>query len=276
MKHQEGFFTGVQGAKIYHQHWLPEGKPKAALWVVHGLAEHSGRYGNLAGYFVPRGYALHALDHVGHGQSNGQRLYVANFAEYTDSLKIFFDRLRDCQPEVRLFLVGHSMGGLIAALYLLDHQQGLSGAILSGPAVKPHPIPAAMVAMGRLLSLIFPRLGLVQLRTDGISRDRAVLDAYLADPLVAKTRITARLGAEILHSMELLRSRAERITLPLLILQGGADRLVDPDGARLLAERAGSADKRLIVYEGLYHEVFNEPERSRVLADLEQWLEAHR
>jgi acylglycerol lipase len=275
MKHQEGFFTGVQGTKLYYQRWLPDGQPKAALVIVHGLAEHSGRYGNLVDQLVPRGYALFGIDHVGHGKSEGQRLYVANFAEYTDSLKIFVDWVRDAQTPIPLFLVGHSMGGLITALYLLTHQKGLAGAVLSAPAVKPHPLPAAIIVAGRLLSLIFPRLGLVPLEVEGVSRDPAVVAACLADPLVAKTKITARLGAEMLDAMERLRVRAGRITLPLLILQGGADRLVDPAGAQLLYDAVASADKRLLIYEGLYHEVFNEPERGRVLADLDQWLEAH-
>jgi alpha-beta hydrolase superfamily lysophospholipase len=274
MKHQEGFFTGVQGSKLFYQCWLPDGCPKARLLLVHGLAEHSGRYGTLASHFVPRGFALYAVDHVGHGQSEGQRLYVANFAEYTDSLKIFLDHVRDSRSEAPLFLIGHSMGGLIVALYLKAHQKGLAGAVLSGPAVRLRHVSAAVVAVGRLISLIFPRLGLVALEADGISRDPSVLAAYLADPLVAKTRITARLGAEMLDAMERLQASAGRITVPLLILQGGADRLVDPAGAQLLYDQAASCDKTLIVYEGLYHEVLNEPERARVLSDLDQWLEA--
>jgi alpha-beta hydrolase superfamily lysophospholipase len=276
MKHQEGFFTGVRGAKLYHQRWLPEGEAKAALLIAHGLAEHSGRYMNLVERLVPLGYALYGIDHLGHGRSEGQRLYVEAFTEYTDALKICIDCIRDRQPGKPLFLVGHSMGGLIAALYLTGHHTGLTGAVLSGPAIKvPDQLPAPLVFVGRVLSLLFPRVGLVPLEADGVSRDPAVVAAYLADPLVHRGKITARLGAEMLAAMARVRRDAARITLPLLILQGGADKLVDPAGARLLHDAIASPDKKLIVYEGLYHEIFNEPEHDRVMTDVEQWLEAH-
>jgi acylglycerol lipase len=276
MQHREGFREGVRGGRLYHQSWLPEGEAKAALVVVHGLAEHSGRYTNLIGCFVPKGYAVYGIDHIGHGKSDGQRLYVERITEYTDSLNRFVESVRDRQPGKPIFLVGHSMGGLIVALYLLNRQEGLSGAVLSGPAVKaPGSLPAAVVWIGRVLSALLPRLGLVSLEADGVSRDPAVVEAYLADPLVHRGKITARLGAEMLDAMSRVLREAGRITLPLLIVQGGADKLVDPAGARLLYDAVASPDKKLIEYEALYHEVFNEPEHDRVLTDVEQWLEAH-
>ncbi|MDA8124262.1 MAG: lysophospholipase [Deltaproteobacteria bacterium] len=276
MQKQEGFLAGVRGNRLYHQRWLPEGGTKAGLVVAHGLAEHSGRYGNLIDRFVPKGYAVYGIDHVGHGKSTGQRLYVERFGDYADSLSGFLDSVRELQPGKPLFLVGHSMGGLIAALTLLDQQGGLSGAVLSGPAIKaPGDLPPAVLRIGRLLSRLCPRLGLVPVSAEGVSRDPRVVEAYINDPLVSRGRITARLGMEILAAMAQVRREAARITLPLLIVQGGADRLVDPAGARLFYDAVASADKRLILYEGLYHEVFNEPERHRVLTDVEQWLEAH-
>lgn len=276
MKHQEGFFKGIRGADLYHQGWLPEGDPKAVIVVVHGLGEHSGRYMNLVNRFVPLGYAVYGIDHVGHGKSEGPRLYVERFTDFTGPLKIYLSMVRAWQPGKPLFLIGHSMGGLIAALFLIDSQAGLAGAVLSGPAVKaPGDIPAVKILVGRILAVLFPRAGIGRLETVAVSRDPAVVEAYLADPLVCKGKLTARLGAEMLGAMERVRNEAGRISLPILIVQGGADRLVDPAGARLLHDRVTSADKKLIVYDGLYHEVFNEPERDSVLADVEQWIEAH-
>lgn len=276
MEHREGFFEGPRGRKLYHQAWLPQGEARAVLLVVHGLAEHSGRYMNLVGRFVPRGYAVYGVDHVGHGRSEGQRLYVERFTDFTAPLKIFSDMIVQKHPARPIFLIGHSLGGLIGALHLLAHQDELAGAILSGPAIQaPGNVPPALVFIGRLLAALLPRTGLVPLAAEGISRDPAVLAAYLADPLVTKGKITARLGAEMLAAMARIRGEAGRVRLPLLIVQGGADVLVDPAGAKLLHDAAASADKRLIVYEGFYHEVFNEPEHDRVLADVEAWLEAH-
>jgi acylglycerol lipase len=127
MKHQEGVFTGVRGAGLYYQCWLPEGEVRAVLLIVHGLAEHSGRYMNVVNRLVPLGYAVYGIDHIGHGRSEGRRLYVERFADYTEPLKTYFDMVQCWQPDKPVFLVGHSMGGLIGALHLLAHQKGLAG-----------------------------------------------------------------------------------------------------------------------------------------------------
>jgi alpha-beta hydrolase superfamily lysophospholipase len=157
---------------------------------------------------------------------------------------------------------------------LIAHQDKLTGAVLSGPSIKaPGDVPKAVILIGRALSVLFPRLGLLRLEAEGVSRDPAVLKAYLDDPLVCRGKMTARLGVELLGAMVRIGVEANRITLPLLILQGGADRLVDPSGAQLLHEKVSSLDRKLIVYEGFYHEVFNEPQHDRVLSDVEQWLE---
>ncbi len=276
MKHQEGFFKGVREANIYFQSWLPEGEPRAILLIVHGLAEHSGRYGNVVNHFVPLGYAVYGIDHLGHGKSDGTRVYVKRFDDYTNTLKVYFDTIRGWQPDKPIFLVGHSMGGLISAVYLLDYQAELAGAVLSGPAVKiPKHVTPTMVIVGNILSALIPRFGLLALSADGVSRDPLVVKAYVSDPLVHRGRATARLAAEMLKAMQTISGQAARITLPILIVQGSADRLVNPAGARMLYDAVSSADKEIRIYDGLYHEVFNEPEREKVLRDVELWLEAH-
>jgi acylglycerol lipase len=276
MKHQEGFFKGVREASIYFQCWLPESEPKAVLLIVHGLAEHSGRYMNIVNHFVPLGYAVYGMDHLGHGKSDGTRVFVRRFEDYTNTFKIYFDRIRRWQPGKPIFLVGHSMGGLISAVYLLDHQAELRGAVLSGVAVKvPDNITPAIVIVGKMLSALMPRLGLIGLDADGVCRDPAVVQAYVSDPLVFKGKTTARLAAEMLKAMQYVSAAATQITLPILIVQGSADKLVDPAGAQMLYDGVSSADKEIRIYDGFYHEVFNEPEHDKVLRDVEIWLESH-
>jgi len=223
--------------------------------------------------FVPRGYAVYGVDHIGHGKSTGRRVYVKRFGDFIAVLKTYVDRIIEWQPGAPLFMIGHSLGALIGAVYLLDHPGDLAGAILSGPLVKiPDNVSPATVLLSRLLSVVLPKLGVAAVDATGVSRDPAVVRAYVEDPLVYTGKTTARLGCEMLKAMHRVAEEASKIQLPLLVLQGGADRLVSPDGAEMLHRLAGSTDKTLKVYDGLHHEVYNEPERDVVLADVEAWL----
>jgi len=276
MKYQEGTFKGIRGAAIYYQSWQPDDEPKAVLLIVHGLAEHSGRYMNVVNRFVPMGYAVYGIDHVGHGKSSGTRVYVCRFEEYTQTLKIYFDMVRRWQPDKPIFLMGHSMGGLIGAVYLLDHQAELAGVVLSGPAVKPHDsVSPAIFFVGKVISALMPKMGVILLEAEGVSRDPAVVKAYVNDPLVCRGKVTARLSTELVRAMRRVAAEAANIRLPILILQGSADSLVDPKGAQMLYDAVSSVDKTIKIYDGLYHEVYNEPEHDQVLGDVEAWLETH-
>ncbi len=274
--HIEGTFKGHQGLTIYDQCWLPEGTLKAILLVVPGLAEHSGRYMNLVHFFVPRGYAICGLDHRGHGKSEGLRCHIDKFSDYLTDLKTFFDMIRDGHHGTDIFLVGHSMGATIALAYTVEHQKDLAGLVLSGAGLKAGssitPLQRAAVP---IVSLLFPKMGVSVLDATAISQDKAVVDAYVNDPLVYRGKIRARLGAEMLKTIRKLPSQLPAITLPILIMHGTTDRLCDPEGSKLLYERAGSKDKTLKLYEGFHHEIFNEPGRSQVLADTAAWLDAH-
>jgi alpha-beta hydrolase superfamily lysophospholipase len=191
-------------------------------------------------------------------------------------LKIYLERIRRWQPGKPIFLVGHSMGGLISAVLLPDHQAELTGAVLSGPAVKvPNGIPPTFLIVGKMLSVLMPRFGLIGLDVKGVSRDPAVVQAYVSDPLVFKGKTTARLAAEMRKAMRHVSSAATKITLPIMIVQGSADKLVDPAGAQMLYDLISSADKEIRIYDGFYHEVFNEPGHDQVLRDVEIWLESH-
>jgi len=274
MEHREGIITGLKNLDLYYQCWLPEGEPRAVLLVVPGLAEHTGRYTNLVDYFVPRGYAVYGLDHCGHGRSEGLRCHVERFSDYVDDLKTFFDLVRAEHGAASIFLVGHSMGGTIATAYAIQHQEELAGLILSAATLKVgSSVTSVQILAARVLSAVLPKIGVSVLDSSAISQDQAVVDAYDNDPLVYRGKIRARLGAELLKTLQALPDQTPRINLPILIMQGKADQLSDPEGSKMLYEKVASKDKTLRLYEGQYHEIFNEPERGQVFADMEAWLD---
>jgi len=276
MTHKEGKFDGYKGLKLYYQYWLPDGKPKAVLLVAHGLAEHSGRYKNLVDYFVPKGYAVYALDHRGHGKSEGTRSHVDNFNDYLIDLKTFFDMVRKDNKNTRIFLFGHSLGGTIATAYAVEHQEELAGLILSGSSlVASTSVSPALLAVAGIVSALLPKMGVTLLDASAISRNKSVVDAYVNDPLVFRGKVPARTGAELARMWKQLPEQMPKIKLPVLIMHGFADQLTNPAGSKLLYERVGSKDKTLKLYEGCYHEICNEPEHEQVMADMETWLTKH-
>ena len=276
MKHLEGAFKNARGDSIYTQAWLPDGDVKAVLFLVHGLGEYSGRYTNLVNHFVPLGYAVYGLDHLGHGKSDGGREIINRFDDYTAPLTTYLGMVKGSQPGKPVFIYGHSMGGLITCAYLLDHQTDFKGAIVSAPAIKVgESVSPSVILMGKVMSVIAPKAGVLALDPTGVSCDPEVVDAYVNDPLVFHGKTPARLAAEMLKAMMRVTAEVEKITLPLMVIQGGADKLVDPGGAKMLYDRASSKDKTLKVYEGFYHECHNEPERATVFKDMEDWLNAH-
>ena len=273
MEHTDGIFKGQRGLNLFYQCWLPDLNPRAVLLIVPGLAEHTGRYANIVNYFVPRAYAVCGLDHRGHGKSEGLRCYTDTFSDYVDDLKIFFEKVHSEHGDRKIFLVGHSMGATIAVAYAVQNQRDLAGLIVSGVTLKPgSSISPALKAVVRLISLLLPKIGVTVLDATAISQDKAVVDAYVHDPLVYRGRITARLGAELVKTLDELPSLIPEINLPIMIMHGTDDRLCNPDGSRMLYELVRSRDKTLKLYEGFYHEIFNEPGHLQVMADMEAWL----
>ena len=258
MNHTEGSFRGYKNLNLYFQCWLPAGTPRAVLLVAHGFAEHSGRYGNLVNYFVPQGYSVYALDHRGHGRSEGDRVQVESFFEYVDDLKTFFDMVRKENGQLKIFLVGHSMGSAIAVLFAARYQDELAGLITSGGGMaKPGEPPPSPRPAGQPLDTAF------------LSRDPEVIKAYVNDPLVYRGPIPQTSAISGMRS--LVPDAVPLLRLPVLIMAGDGG----PDGARsrVMYEFTGSKDKTLKLYEGLLHEIFNEPEHQRVMSDMAAWLE---
>lgn len=263
-------------SRLYRQSWLPDADVRAAVLLVHGLGEHSSRYEYVATSLAQRGIALHALDHYGHGKSDGHGGHVPRFSVFLDGVAALLDDVKTSSADLPLFLVGHSMGGLIAARFLMDRQNEFRAAALSGPAFRSDEAPPAIVLwLNRLLSMLVPTLPMIALDPSLVSRDRAVAEAYVNDPLVHHGKLTSRLIAEMAKAMDDTLARAPEVILPLLIMHGEADKLTAPAGSAEFYASAGSADKTLRTYPGLFHEIFNEPERDDVLADLGDWLESH-
>jgi len=275
MKHTEARLQGAGQRSIYCQCWEPETAPKAILLLVHGAGEHSGRYLHVAEFFVEQGLAVLALDHRGHGHSDGKPGHIDVFDDYLVDLAVFHNEVERRFPGVPIFLLGHSLGGLIACNYLLQQQDRFVGCILSGALIKSDLQPG-WVQMGviQLLALLAPRLGVMQLDASGVSRDAEEVKKYVEDPLVLHGKASARMVRELFAGMATLQADAADITLPMLMLHGDADVLTSPDGSRYLHQHISSTDKTLTMYPGLFHEILNEPERQDVLDQILSWCEA--
>jgi lysophospholipase len=269
-------FLGKRGVTIFWQAWLPDEKPRAVVVVAHGFGEHSGRYTNLVEAIVPKGYAVYAPDHRGHGRSEGTRALIDDYEFLLDDLDEIFKRVAHDHPGLPVFLLGHSMGGSVALASALRKQSHLRGLILSGPLVSNVGVPKALAAVAGLLGRVAPRLGVRQLGSSGVSRDPAVVAAYDADPLVFHGKMPAGTGAALVRRSAAFASQMPSLNVPLLVVHGTADQLVDVECGKTVHRLAGSTDKTLKLYDGLFHEVMNEPEKATVLADISAWLDAHR
>jgi len=277
MKTETGKIKTVDGLSLYWKAWLPDGTPKAALQVIHGYAEHIDRYAFVVNELVPAGYALFGTDHRGHGRSDGRRAYVNSFQEFIDDQRQFRrEVILKALPGVPSFVLGHSMGSLIAMNLVEQYPEGLHGLILSGTGSAPGPeIGKPILIATRVLSRILPKIHVKSpLPPEFISRDTDVVKAYIADPLVFDV-ITPRLAEQMNTYLAIGASNAGRIEVPVLIQFGSFD--TSFSGQKELFDALGSADKTFKRYIGLKHEVYNElpPDRAKVLADLHTWLDAH-
>jgi acylglycerol lipase len=274
MKHIEGFFKNQQEQSIFYQYWLPETSPKAALLVIHGLNEHSGRYSNFAEFFTSKGYAVFSMDHIGHGKSEGTRSFAKKFSYYIDDILVYVNMISDWVPNIPIYPVGHSLGGLINTYLLLDHQHLFAGAVFSGSVVLvPEYVSSFTITMGKIISRILPKMGLLEIDKQSISRDPDVVQAYLNDPLVFNGKITVRVSSEMNQAIERISQDGENISLPVLILHGSEDKIVEPECSRYLHDKVSSLEKELIIYDGFYHEIYNEPEKLTVFNDVLRWLD---
>ena len=274
MTHATSTLAGAGGPQIFWQCWSPA-HTRGVVVIVHGLGEHSDRYGHVAQRMVAEDYATFALDHRGHGRSEGPRAVIDRLADAVSDIDRLVLLAGDEHPGLPVFMLGHSMGGLLAVQYALEHQDRLTGLLLSGAlaALDAAPAPARLIA--GMLSVIAPRVGLIALDASLVSRDPQVVAAYSADPMVHHGKLPARTVAELIAAGRRFPARVAEIRVPTLIMYGSEDRLCPPSGSVMLGERIGAADLTVIPYDGLYHEILNEPERETVLDDVCAWLDAH-
>jgi acylglycerol lipase len=275
MTHGEGRLQGAGGTEIYWQAWQPaSASARGVVVLAHGAGEHSGRYAHVGERLAESGYAVHALDHRGHGRSGGPRMYIDSMDDVVADLGTFIEFVRRGHPGQPLVLLGHSMGGLVAIAYAIRHQDRIDALVLSSPLAALAAASPVQRLVASALSALAPRAGLIAVDPSLVSRDPDVVRAYVEDPLVFHGKLPARTIAQLAATVRRFPDETPAIHVPLLVMLGSDDRLVPPAGGRMVHDRATSADKTMIVYDGLYHEILNEPEQDRVMADLVAWLDA--
>jgi acylglycerol lipase len=270
--HETGSLAATGGLRLFRQAWLPAGEPRAVVALAHGASEHSGRYAWVGHQLAERGFAVHALDHRGHGRSEGPRAYIDRMRNVVADLDLLIDHAAAAHPGRPLFLLGHSMGGCVAIAYALAHQERLAGLALSAPLAALEAAPLPLRIAGRVLSVVAPRAGVYQVDAKGVSRDPEVVRDYEQDPLVHHGKLPARTVAELADTIAGFEAGAPRLELPLLVMHSPEDVLVPFAGGEMIHARASSADKTFVRYDGLAHELLNEPEREQVLERLASWL----
>jgi len=273
-EHVEGRFTGAAGGQIYWQGWVPSA-PVGVVLIVHGIAEHGGRYAHVGRRFAEEGYATYVHDHRGHGRSDGTRGNVERMSTVITDLETMLRSTAGRHPDLPTFLYGHSMGGLITLAYLTGSPAELRGVVLSASAVEVSVGSRAARAAAGVLSAVVPNLGVVALDASSMSRDPEVVRDYDTDPLNYRGKIRARTGAEMLVATERALASLDRVTVPLLLIHGSADEITGPAGTRRLADQVASTDVTLKIYDDFYHELHNEPDKETVFVDIIRWLKEH-
>ena len=271
----ERTFDGVGGVRIVYDVWTPETAPRAVVVLSHGLGEHARRYDHVAQRFGEARLVTYALDHRGHGRSGGKRVLLKDISEYTGDFDTLVAIATKEHPGCKCILLGHSMGGGIVFAYGVERPDNYDLMVLSGPAVAAQAaVPPLLAFTAKTLGAIAPGLPVEELDSSAISRDPAVVAAYDSDPLVHHGKVPAGIARALLLVGETMPQRAPALTAPLLVVHGVEDRLISVEGSRQLVECVASSDVELKEYSGLYHEVFNEPERNQVLDDVVSWINA--
>jgi len=273
--HAELTFAGVGGIRIVYDVWTPDTEPCGIVVLAHGYGEHARRYDHVARRFGASGLLTYALDHRGHGRSGGKRVRVRHMSEFVDDFRTLAEIATAEHPGLPRIVLGHSMGGAIVVAYGARYPDSYDLMVLSGPAIAAHTgVSRAKALLGKAVGSVLPDRPIEQIDPDAVSSDPDVVAEYKADPLVYRGKIPAGIGKALLVVGEEMPALAARITAPLLVVHGEHDTLVAAAGSERLVKCVSSRDVELKVYPKLYHEVFNEPERDRVLDDVSDWIVA--
>jgi len=262
----------ADGLSLAGRAWMPEA-PVAIIALVHGIAEHGGRYAWLAARATQRGVGVVTVDLRGHGLSPGERSYVSRFDDYLHDVDALWSRAEQFAAGKPLFLMGHSMGGAIALRWCAERRRAMAGLVLSSAALNiGGDVPRLLIALAPWLSRWLPHLRGTRLDPSLISNDAGQVAAYVKDPLVSLKAPPARTGAELLAVMEKNRAAAPGMAQPVYLFHGDADRLTDPEGSRAIHAAWGGADKTLRLWPGSRHETLNDLDREEVEAELLAWV----
>lgn len=272
---QTGYFKSFDDTSIYYSS-IKVDKPRAIFLLIHGVGEHSGRYQRLKEAMVELGLSVYALDHRGHGRSSGKRGHVKEFNDYLKDVKQLYELAVSENPNTPVVIFGHSMGGVIAAQYALDHTDDLFALILSSPGLVPAvDIPGWKLKMASILSGLIPSASLANgITADMVSRDPDEVKKYENDPL-NHGKITARWGMEFQRAGQECLERAAELKMPLMVIHGTGDLIVDYKGSETLFNNAKSEQKEIYLMPGLYHECLNEipAEREKTLLTIRDWVD---
>lgn len=276
----EGFLSSSKGKKLYTRYWYQDDdatkpNPKALLLILHGLCEHSLCYTEMAEFLNKHGIYVFAHDHVGHGQSEGSRVHIDHFQEYVDDSFLHAEKIRKEFPETPLFVLGHSMGGLISIVAANQRPELFKGVILDGPLITLDNLPPGFVIwLGRMVSKIIPEMPSRKLDPKAVSRDPEVVKRYEDDPLVYHGKLKCRQVATVLDTIEIVGNSLSDIEWPFLILHGEPDTLTSVEGSKMMYEKAKSKDKQLKLFPDAYHQLHSElePVKSETLNLIASWI----
>lgn len=273
--HTEDSFTTKDGLRLHAQDWLPEGVVRARLILLHGFGDHSGRYAEFAAFLNAAGVAVHTYDQRGHGKSPGKRAYINHFDDFLEDLDLYRAHVRDRIDGAPLFLMGHSMGGMVLTRYAQTRDIPARGLVFSSPFLGfPDDVPQMLLKLANVLSIITPWLPVGGVDNRGLSRDPAAVAAADNDPLTFHGKVAARTGAQFYGTIQKADTAYGKITLPSLVLHGTADRVVPCAGAKKLHAGLGAADKTLQLFEGGYHELWNDLDKGEFMGAVLDWMEA--
>lgn len=264
--------TGNRKLAMYSKESVVPDSRKAIL-VIHGYAEYIDRYRSLIDRLSKEGYHVFAIDHYGHGRSDGTKGLIRNMNHLLDDISEWFDSLKAQNKDFQWYVFGHSMGGGIALELTLRHQDSVQALVLSGALIKlPDTFSEWVKVLVRFIARIVPSIPIVPVDLDLLSRDPDVVRIYKEDPLVYSEKARARTAVEIERLSLFIQSKLDQLSVPVWIGHGSLDRVTDPQGSRMLHQKATSQDKTLKIYHGLFHELLNEPEGQVVMHDIIQWL----